>query len=67
MSNTENTETQNVSEKQILEQQFNDLLTEWNQDTQDEYINSKKNATLSQNIAFFLHHVKITFGYYHWQ
>ena len=39
MSNTENTETQNVSEEQLLEQQFKDLLLELNHDTQDEYFN----------------------------
>ena len=37
MSNTEQTETQNVSEEHLLEQQFNDLLLELNQDTQEEY------------------------------
>ena len=37
MSNTENAETQNVSEEILLEQQSNDLLVELNQDTQDEY------------------------------
>ena len=36
-SNTEQTETQNVSQEQFLEQQFKDLLLELKQDTQDEY------------------------------
>ena len=35
-SNMEPTETQNVSEEQFLEQQFNDLLLELNQETKDE-------------------------------
>ena len=39
MSNTENTETQNVSQEQLLEPQFNDLLLELNQNTQDKYLN----------------------------
>ena len=39
MSNTENTDTQNGSEETLLEQQFNDLLLELNQDTQDENFN----------------------------
>ena len=32
-------ETQSVSEEQLLEQQFNDLVLELNKDTQDEYCN----------------------------
>ena len=36
ISITEIIETQNVSEEQLLDQQFNDLLLELNQDTQDE-------------------------------
>ena len=36
-SNTEHTETQNVSKEQLLEQQINDLLLELNQDTKDEF------------------------------
>ena len=39
MSNTENTDTANVSEETLLEQLFNDLLLELNEDTQDEYFN----------------------------
>ena len=39
MSNTENTHTTNVSEETLLEQLFNDLLLELNEDTQDEYFN----------------------------
>ena len=38
-SNTENTDTINVSEETLLEQQFNDLLLKLTQDTQDEYFN----------------------------
>ena len=42
MSNTEKTETQNVSEEQILEQQFNYLLLELNQDTEDKNFNCQE-------------------------
>ena len=42
MSNTELTERQNVSEEHLLEQQFNDLLLEPNQDAQDEYFNCQE-------------------------
>ena len=42
MSHTESTDTQNVSEEIFLEQQFNDLLLELNQDTQDEYFNCQE-------------------------
>ena len=42
LSHTENNETQNASEETLLEQQFNDLLLELNQDTSDEYFNSKE-------------------------
>ena len=35
-SNNQQTETQNVSKEQVLEQQFNDLLLEHNQDSQNE-------------------------------
>ena len=41
-SNTENTDTTNVSEETLLEQQFNELLLELNQDTQDEYFNCQE-------------------------
>ena len=64
MSNTENTETQNVSEEQLLEQQFNDLLLELSQDTQDKFYFVKKNVTFSQKKTFFLHRVRVIFGYY---
>ena len=48
-SNTENAETQNVSEEQLLEQQFNDVLLELYQDTQDDYFNcQKENNTLTE-------------------
>ena len=36
-SNTEQTETQNASEERLLERQYNDLLSELNQNTQDKY------------------------------
>ena len=36
-SNTENTDAKNVSQETLLEQQFNDLFLELNQDTQYEY------------------------------
>ena len=39
MWNTENTDTTNVCEERLLEQQFNDLLLELNKDTQEEYFN----------------------------
>ena len=42
MSYTENTDTQNVSEETLLEQQINDLLLELNQDNQDEYFNCQE-------------------------
>ena len=42
MSITENTDTQKVSEEQHLEQQFNDLLLELNQDAQDNYFNCQE-------------------------
>ena len=38
-SNTENVDTTNLSKETLLEQQFNDLLLELKQDTQDEYFN----------------------------
>ena len=41
-STNENTDTQNVSEEKLLEQQFNDLLLELNQDNQDEYVNCQE-------------------------
>ena len=41
-SNTEKADTSNVSEETLLEQQFNDLLLELNQDTQDEYFNCQE-------------------------
>ena len=41
-SNTENTEAHNVSEEKLPEQQFNDLLIEITQDTQDEYFNCQE-------------------------
>ena len=37
--NTENTETQDVSEETLLEQQFNDLILQLNQDNKDEDFN----------------------------
>ena len=52
-SHSETTETQSASEKQLLEQQINDLLQELNQDTQDEYCIFKKNVTLSLKNTFF--------------
>ena len=42
MSNTENTETQNVSE----EQHFKDLLLELNQDTQDGHFNCQEECNI---------------------
>ena len=41
-SNTESTDTSNVSEETLLEQQFNDLILELSQDTQDEYFNCQE-------------------------
>ena len=54
MSNTENTDTQNVSEEILLKPQFKDLLLELNQDTQDEYFNRKEEVnTLIEEYIFF--------------
>ena len=39
-SNTD--QTQNVAEEQLLKRQFNDLLLELNQDTQDEIFNCQE-------------------------
>ena len=45
-----NTETQNVSEEQLPEQQFNDLLLELSQDTQDDYFNCQEECnTLTED------------------
>ena len=41
-SNTENTDNTNVSEETLLEQKFNDLLLEHNQDTQDKCFNCQE-------------------------
>ena len=35
-------ETQRFSEEQLLDQQFNDLFLELNQDTQDKYFNCQE-------------------------
>ena len=48
MSNTENTETQNVSEEQLLEQQINDLLLELNQDIQKYFYCQEEFNTLTE-------------------
>ena len=40
--NTENIDTPNISEETLLEQQFNDLLLELNQETQDENFNCQE-------------------------
>ena len=42
VSNTENTDTQNVSEETLLEQQFNDKLLKPIQDNQDECFNCQE-------------------------
>ena len=53
MPNTENTKTQNVSEEQLLEQQFNDFFLELYQDTQDEYFNYQEECnTLIEDYIF---------------
>ena len=51
-SNTENEDTTNVSEETLLEQQFNYLLLELNQDTQDKYFNCQEqyNTLTEDNI-----------------
>ena len=46
-SHTETDDTQNVSEENLQEQQFNDLLLELNQDTHDHISIARKNVTLS--------------------
>ena len=66
-SPTENNDSQNVSEETLLEQQFNGLLLELNQDTQEEYFNARKNVTLSQKNTFFLPPIKVVSGCYHLQ
>ena len=51
--NTENTDTPKVSEETLLEQQFNDLRLELNQDTQDEYFNCQEKCnTLTEEYIF---------------
>ena len=48
--NTENVGTSNVSEETLLEQQFNDLFLELNQDTQDEYFDCQEECnTLTED------------------
>ena len=59
MSHKENTETQNVSEEQLLEQQLNHLLLELNQDPNDEYFNCQDESNNLTKNLFFLHHVSI--------
>ena len=64
MPYTEKTDRQNVSEETLLEQEFNDLLLELNQDTQDEYfLIARRIVTLSQKNTSFSHHVKLISGY----
>ena len=65
MPNTENTDTQNVFEETLLVQQFNDLLLELNQDTQDKYFNCQKNVILSQKNTTFSDHLKVISVFYH--
>ena len=49
-SNTENVDNTYVSMETLLEQQFNDLLLELNQDTQDEYFNCQEECnTLTED------------------
>ena len=53
MPNTENTNTQNVSEETLLEQHFNDLLLELNQDTQNECFKCQEESnTLTEEYIF---------------
>ena len=61
LSNTENTDTQNVSRETLLKQQFNDLRLALNQDNQGEYFNCQGNVILSPKYTFFLHHVRAIF------
>ena len=62
-SNTESGDTSNVSKETLLEQQFNHLLLELNQDTQDEYFNCqyKCNTLTEAQIlsTFFKNHMRI--------
>ena len=44
MPNTQNTDTKNVSEKTLLEQPFNDLFLELNQDIQEDYFNCQEES-----------------------
>ena len=53
-SNTEKTETSNVSEETLFEQQFNGLLLELKQETQDEYFNCQEECnTLTETYILF--------------
>ena len=52
--NTEKTDTTNVSEETLLEQQFNYLLLKLNQDTQDEYFSCQEKCnTLTEDYILF--------------
>ena len=52
-SNTENMETQSVSEEQFLQQQINELLLELYQDTQGEHFNCQEECnTLTEEFIF---------------
>ena len=66
-SNTENTDTTNVSEETLLEQQFNDLLLESNQDTQDEDFNCREECNTLTEEYLLSTYVKTTYWYYHLQ
>ena len=49
-SHTENTDTTDVSEETLVEQQFNDLLLELKQDTQSEYFNCQEECNTHRRI-----------------
>ena len=66
-SNTEQMKTQKISEEQLLEQQFNDLLFELQQNTPDEDFSSQGECNIITQEKNFPHRVKIIFGYYQLQ
>ena len=63
-SHTETTDKQNVSEETLLEQQFNDLLLELNQETPDENFNCQEECnTFTTKNTFSQLLVKVISGY----
>ena len=54
------------SEETLLEQQFNDLILELNQATQNEYFNCQEECN-TRTEEYILSTLKTTSGYYHLQ